>query len=213
MSLDNVYINEIISERTRKVGGYYIDVWDGFVAENGDFVSTGPALDGQTRRLRANDGVHFTKAGQRKLAHYAERELVRLFDSRPNRTAPKLPEATPEASKGTDGQSANVKPVAGPVLPLTQFSGAAGGELAGAPSTSKVNLPTSDPSLSRMLIDGRPVDPQAGRADDFRWPPARATSAATTPEPAAPVPTTADAPKDAAPAIRPVIAEPKNPKR
>ena len=80
MSLDAVYLNEILAERTRKVGGYYVDVWDGFVAENGDFMATGPALDGQTRRLRASDGVHFTKAGQRKLAHYVERELVRLFE-------------------------------------------------------------------------------------------------------------------------------------
>ncbi len=87
MSLDAVYLNEILSERTRKVGGYFIDAWDGFVAENGDFMATGPALDGQTRRLRASDGVHFTKAGQRKLAHYAERELLRLFDARPGRDA------------------------------------------------------------------------------------------------------------------------------
>src|SRR5262249_16534702 len=82
LSTDVVYIDEILAERTRKVGGFYVDAWDGFVNDAGDFMATGPALDGQTRRLRAADGIHFTKAGQRKLAHYVERELIRLFDSR-----------------------------------------------------------------------------------------------------------------------------------
>jgi hypothetical protein len=170
MSLDMVYMNEILSERTRKAGGYYIDVWDGFVAENGDYMATGPALDGQTRRLRNSDGIHFTKAGQRKLAHYVERELVRLFDSR---RTPKLPQAPgPEAAK-PDGKpaTANARPLAGPVIPLTQITGH-GDTLAGAPAkpATRVKLPTTDPNLARMLVDGRPVDPIAGRADDFRWP-------------------------------------------
>jgi hypothetical protein len=207
MSLDAIYINEILSERTRKTGGYYIDVWDGFVAENGDFMATGPALDGQTRRLRANDGVHFTKAGQRKLAHYVERELVRLFDSRPGR-GPKMPDIPPEAVKPAPDAPAgtpNARPLAGPIMPLTQISGP-GGTLAGGPGTpvTPARLPTTDPNLSRMLIDGRPVDPVAGRADDFRWPRqgADASAAKATPDNA-----------EAPPETRPVMAEPKDTKK
>ena len=207
MSLDAVYINEILSERTRKIGGYYVDVWDGFVAENGDFMATGPALDGQTRRLRANDGVHFTKAGQRKLAHYVERELVRLFDSRPGR-GPKMPQETvPEAAKlAPDNKAAapNARPLAGPVVPLSQISGG-GGALAGAPGTpTRAKLPTNDPNLSRMLVDGRPVDPIAGRADDFRWPRPDAGVSAAKAEP--------DETPAETPGVRPVLTEPKNTK-
>ena len=208
MSLDGIYINEILSERTRKIGGYYVDVWDGFVAENGDYMATGPALDGQTRRLRASDGVHFTKAGQRKLAHYVERELVRLFDSRPGR-GPKMPqEAAPEAAKpAPDKKTAapNARPLAGPVVPLLQISGG-GGALAGAPGSAatRTRLPTTDPNLTRMLVDGRPVDPIAGRADDFRWPRQDAGVSAAKAEPD-------EAPADA-PEVRPVLAEPKNTK-
>lgn len=215
MSLDAAFINEILSERTRKIGGYYIDVWDGFVAENGDFMATGPALDGQTRRLRASDGVHFTKAGQRKLAHYAERELVRLFDSRPGRSAPDALLGQPQQPQAGVGQptAPNVKPIAGPVMPLSQITSAGGGVLVGAPgasSTTKVNLPTADPNLARTLVEGRPVEPVAGRADDFRWPPQQAQA-----EPAAAKPEAADnASAQEAPAqdtaLRPVIAEPKN---
>ena len=222
MSLDAIYINEILTERTRKVGGYYVDVWDGFVAENGDYMATGPALDGQTRRLRASDGVHFTKAGQRKLAHYVERELVRLFDSRPGRT-PKLPQdaATEQRALAPAGQAAtpSVRPLAGPVMPLTQTSGI-GGALLGAPvpaaSSVKVTLPTTDPNLARTLVEGRPVEPVPGRADDFRWPPQTAAVAApaggATPAENAPenaAETSAESPTS----LRPVIATPKNPKK
>ncbi len=213
MSLDAVYLNEILAERTRKVGGYYVDVWDGFVAENGDFMATGPALDGQTRRLRATDGVHFTKAGQRKLAHYVERELVRLFDSRPGRTPVVPRDSTPEVSaKPPVGQATAPasRPVAGPVLPLSQLSGPAG-PLAGAPglanaaAQAKVTLPT-DPNSTRTLLEGIPVEAMAGRADDFRWPiPGSVTETApqTPTEPSA-----VDSPS--VPQLRPLIAPPKD---
>jgi hypothetical protein len=170
MSLDAVYINEILSARARKTGAFYVDAWDGFVAENGDYMATGPALDGQTRRLRASDGVHFTKAGQRKLAHYVERELVRLFDSRPGRTPRTPPGATPE-KPAPDGLAAapHARPLAGPIIPLNQTTGTAD-VLAGAPTQGKPRLPTTDPNLASMLVDGRPVEAVPGRADDFRWP-------------------------------------------
>ncbi len=181
MTLDAVYINEILAERTRKVGGYYVDVWDGFVAENGDYIDSGPALDGQKRRLRAPDGVHFTKAGGRKLAHYVERELVRLFDSRPglNPLTPReiSPENSGKPSSPTPGQVSTgpaARPVAGPVLPLSQLSGPTAGALVGAPggappTQARISLPT-DSNSARTLLEGMPVEPVAGRADDFRWP-------------------------------------------
>jgi len=216
MSLDAVYLNEILAERTRKVGGYYVDVWDGFVAENGDFMATGPALDGQTRRLRASDGVHFTKAGQRKLAHYVERELVRLFDSRPGRT-PTIPrDSAPEiSSKPPPGQIAAPasRPLVGPVLPLSQMSGPVA-PLAGAPSPAsaptqaKVTLPT-DANSARTLLEGVPVEPIAGRADDFRWPPQEAVVEAA---PGAPnTPSAADTPVTQQ--LRPLIAPSKDTRR
>jgi hypothetical protein len=171
MTLDTIYLNEILAERTRKIGGYYVDVWDGFVTENGDYMDIGPALDGQKRRLRASDGVHFTKAGGRKLAHYVERELVRLFDSRPGRTPAVPQEIEPDiSSKAVPA----VRPVAGPILPLSQLSGPSAGALVGAPSATQTqargSLPT-DPISARTLIEGTPVEPISGRADDFRWPP------------------------------------------
>src|SRR5690606_30574204 len=66
---DMPYINEILRERAAAKGVLFVDVWDGFVNENDEFITMGPALDGQIRRLRIADGVHFTRAGARKLAH------------------------------------------------------------------------------------------------------------------------------------------------
>ena len=63
------------AERAAANDVLYVDVWDGFVNEGGEFVTMGPALDGQTRRLRIADGVHFTRAGARKIGHSVELEL------------------------------------------------------------------------------------------------------------------------------------------
>jgi hypothetical protein len=129
---------------------------------------TGPALDGQTRRLRLPDGVHFTKAGARKLAHYVERDLIRLFDLGRGRGLQLPQEAPPEVAPPPAG-----RPVAGPVLPLTQPAGPVG-QLAGAGPRA---ASPADPVAARVLTEGLPPTPVAGRADDFRWPPAAAAAA------------------------------------
>lgn len=65
-----------------RAGIVYIDVWDGFVDENGKYSNYGPDYEGQTRRLRSSDGVFFTKYGALKLAHYVERDLRRYMSNR-----------------------------------------------------------------------------------------------------------------------------------
>jgi hypothetical protein len=154
---DLPYINEILRERAQALGVLYVDIWDGFVNEADAFITMGPALDGQIRRLRMADGVHFTRVGARKLAHYVERDLIKMFESRGGQ--PIIPQETPEPVPAG-------RPVAGPVLPLTQPAGPVG-QLAGggAPLGN-----TSDALARRVLVEGIPVEPVAGRADDFRWP-------------------------------------------
>src|SRR5262249_21020563 len=76
---DAVYLNDLYRARAEKAGIVYVDIWDGFVDENGKFTYYGPDFEGQNRRLRSDDGVHFTKNGARKLAHYVEREIRRFM--------------------------------------------------------------------------------------------------------------------------------------
>ena len=74
---DIPFLNDLYRSRADKAGIIYIDIWDGFVDEDGRYAQSGPDVEGQTRRLRTGDGVYFTQAGARKLAHYVEREVQR----------------------------------------------------------------------------------------------------------------------------------------
>lgn len=70
-------MNEIFREKAFVNGVKFIDTWNGFADQFGRYSAFGPDLSGQVRRLRADDGVHFTMKGYRKLAHFVEREIRR----------------------------------------------------------------------------------------------------------------------------------------
>jgi len=153
------FLNDLFREHADKDGIGYIDVWDAFVDEDGDFAMRGPDVNGQTRLLRAADGLNFTKPGARKLALYLEREIGRTV----LHPAPAEP---PVAARGTipPPGKPDERPVAGPVVPLTEVPPSVKGEaLLGAAK------PAQAPSNPRLL-GGEPAAPARGRADDFSWP-------------------------------------------
>ncbi|MBS0247244.1 MAG: DUF459 domain-containing protein [Proteobacteria bacterium] len=158
---DVSYLNDLYRARAEKAGAVYVDVWDGFVDEEGKYTTFGPDYEGQMRRLRSGDGVYFTKYGARKLAHYVEREIRRYMA---NRGPIALPMG-PAAPMPSDGKPA-ARPLAGPVVPLTTITSntdqLAGGNAAAA---------RADASATAVLVKGDSVAPAPGRADDFIWPP------------------------------------------
>jgi uncharacterized protein len=158
---DAVYLNDLYRARAEKAGAIYIDVWDGFVDEAGKFTTNGPDYEGQVRKLRSGDGVYFTKYGARKVAHYVERELRRYMSNRSLQIS--LPTG-PVAPLPADGKSA-VRPLAGPVVPLTVTPGNSD-ELLGGSGTSSAH---GDAIATRVLVKGEPVPAPPGRADDFVW--------------------------------------------
>jgi lysophospholipase L1-like esterase len=162
---DAAYLNELYRSRSERAGIVYVDVWDGFVDEAGRFVAQGPDFEGQIRRLRSGDGVYFTKAGARKLAHYVEREIER---ANVNRILPvALPSEPVLPAPGSRPGGPAARPLAGPVVPLTATTGQAE-ELLGAGRPARpVN---SDPAAIRVLVKGEPIVAPVGRADDFNWP-------------------------------------------
>jgi hypothetical protein len=172
---DMVYLNDLYRGRAEKAGAIYIDVWDGFVDEAGKYSNFGPDFEGQVRRLRSNDGVHFTKYGARKLAHYVERELRRYMSNRALQIS--LPSG-PVTPAPADAKS-KVRPLAGPVMPLTTTP-ANSDELLGGSGTGTAH---GDVIATRVLVKGEPVVAPAGRADDFAWP--RGGNANSTPPVAA----------------------------
>jgi hypothetical protein len=200
---DAGYLNDLYRARAEHAGIVYVDVWDGFVDENGKFTYMGPDFEGQNRRLRSGDGVHFTKAGARKLAHYVERELRRFMS---NRAMPMAMPSSPQLQNAPSEPAA--RPVAGPVMPLTTAA-SGGDELLGGGASRPAH---SDPVATRVLVKGEPVAPAVGRADDFKWPrgsdagaaaPPPPTTAAPRAEPASPLKPAQPTPKpDAKQAVR-----------
>jgi hypothetical protein len=181
---DSSYLNELYRARAEKAGIVYVDVWDGFVDEQGRFSPQGPDFEGQTRRLRSADGIYFTKAGARKLAHYVEREIDR---SEANRALPvALPIEVPAPGAKAGGPSA--RPLVGPVIPLTvSATGGAAEELLGGARPAARPLP-ADSLATRVLIKGEPIAAPTGRADDFNWPRGSAATVTSEPIPQTPVP-------------------------
>lgn len=164
VSADLSYLNDLYRSRAEKAGITYIDTWDGFIDEAGRFVMQGPDFEGQIRRLRSADGIHFTQAGARKLAHYVEREIQRSLMTRATPVAlPATDEPPSQAPAVRSGPTP--RPLAGPVMPLTTPSEA--DELLGGTSTRQT---ASDAIASRVLVRGEATHVPAGRADDFAWP-------------------------------------------
>lgn len=180
LSGDFAVFNDIYRERVLAAGGIYVDLWEAFVDEENRFVMTGPDLSGQPARLRTADGVHFTRAGARKAAHFIEQELRRLMDTagpttilalqnpgmneQQQRSIEQIIDASiPPLPEPPGVPSIPVKPLAGPILPLNQASISPGGALVTA---GRRLTPVSE----SVFVDGSPPEPVSGRADDFSWP-------------------------------------------
>jgi hypothetical protein len=71
------FMNEIFREKAFINGAKFVETWSAFTDQSGRYSAYGPDMQGQVRRLRANDGVHFTMRGYLKLAHFVEKELRR----------------------------------------------------------------------------------------------------------------------------------------
>ena len=157
---DMSYLDELYRARAEKAGITYVDIWDGFVDEQGHYTQQGPDFEGQTRRLRTYDGVHFTKYGAEKLAHYVDHDLRRMLTNR----------VVPVALPGPEEQSPakGARPAVGPVVPLGAIGGGEGGELLG--SANHAAQKESDPVATRVLSRGDSIPAAPGRADDFSWP-------------------------------------------
>jgi uncharacterized protein len=180
LSADALAFNEFYHAYAEKSGATYIDIWEAFADEASKYSAIGPDINGQTVRLRANDGIHFTKAGARKLAHFVEPEIRRNLDELQSNTEP-APHLANVPSPDDAGTPSNLpalpgseappapKPVAGPILPLTGPVLAPGGELATRVTAGAANN-TARTLIEQTLQEGRPLAPKPGRADDFAWP-------------------------------------------
>lgn len=193
LSTDLIAFNDLYRERVQRANAVFVDIWPGFVDEENRYSQNGPDLSGQPARLRTGDGVHFTRAGARKAAHFAESEIRRLLGGAAA-AAPiiALPGSLPDLTDETLDPAARAaaadrlidaampllpqppslgglapRPVAGPVHTLTRVELSEGGALLTTPPkfTGETAYITE-----RALVHGVAPAPRAGRIDDFRWP-------------------------------------------
>ncbi|PDT47847.1 DUF459 domain-containing protein [Sinorhizobium fredii] len=163
MTADMVTFNGIYLEEVEKVGGQFIDIWDGFVDEEGKFVLTGSDINGQQVRLRGSDGINLTKAGKRKLAFYVEKDIRKL-----------LGEAAADAAvPGAEGLKDLVvtAPLANEDIVKTPPIGVTDPELDGATALLGAGAPpkVTGKSPRDLLVEkGEVPAAPAGRIDDFR---------------------------------------------
>ncbi|GAB6844943.1 hypothetical protein HNR00_000056 [Methylorubrum rhodinum] len=198
LTRDYASINDLVRERVQKAGQTYVEIWQGFVDDRNRFAANGPDVEGQQARLRTADGIHFTSAGARKVAHFADVELKRLMGARGGLPAeqPAAPVATTAPPEGAPASGASnlddtaaidrkitamlpslPEPPGIPTLPVKPAAGPVV-PLGRAETAPGGTLMTGRPSegdatgtRERSLQRGAAPLPQPGRADDFRWPP------------------------------------------
>lgn len=73
-------LNELYKNATEAAGGYFVNIWDGFINAQGQFSFSGYDINGKITRLRTNDGIHFTFEGKRKLVSYLRKPLETILN-------------------------------------------------------------------------------------------------------------------------------------
>lgn len=166
LNQDYAYFNELYRERAYRHGIQFVDIWNSFVDEAGNYTATGPDINGERRQLRAEDGLHFTSAGNRKLAHFVAREIRRDF-GREGGLFLALPQGAtgPQPFMPSDEQ---LRTGVGEVVALTGAQGGLGTTLAGGPDPTP-EAPR-DSAYRQILLEGELPETSPGRSDDFSWP-------------------------------------------
>lgn len=150
-------MNDVLRERAYVNGMKFIDAYAGFLDENGGYSGWGPDLTGKIVKLRDGDGVYFTMAGNRKLAHFVERDLRRdLKQAQAARSVPLL---------GGADEQAKINPGKAVVNASADSDPAAAAASAGSAVTVKPNAPSEgDQAADNGRISLKTVTP-TGRED------------------------------------------------
>ncbi len=81
-------VNAIVRESAARYDVKFVDTWDEFADDQGQYNAYGPDIRGRMRRLRMDDGIHFTGPGDRMLASTVERVLRADLDNAAGASAP-----------------------------------------------------------------------------------------------------------------------------
>lgn len=202
-SSDMAKLNDIYKERTSRAEARFVDLWDSFSDEKGQYSAFGPDINGQIVKIRAADGVHFTPTGAVSVAHFVAEEIRKLYEGRkpaavaarpeepaaatpkPTATTPPIEFRPPVAAPATTAPSLADRPAIGPVQALGAPPVVAGAQLARRTATEAAALADAQDASAKALarhifVQGGDQPAQKNRADDATW-----IAPAATPTPAA----------------------------
>ena len=147
-------LNEIFRTRAAKAGAVYIDIWEAFLNDGGKYDASGPDVNGEIARLRAGDGIHFTKAGARKLAHFVEAEVKRGFEATAPKAEPEFAALPPFVPDETPAPPAIAMPAAAEPANIdinSLIRRAAEGEARAPEAQGAAPAPAPEPSIQASL--------------------------------------------------------------
>jgi uncharacterized protein len=81
---DMSLLNGIFADKAAQAGAVFIPLWKEFAGADGNYNAYGPGIDGQTTRLRADDGVHLSRDGYDVLARYLVQQTNGALSPDPN---------------------------------------------------------------------------------------------------------------------------------
>lgn len=166
MTADAVQMNQLYRKQVEGIGGEFVDIWDGFVDENGNFIVTGSDVNGQQVRLRTSDGINLTQAGRRKLAFYVEKPARRILGTQAS------PDLVRLDASSLPGLGLPTNPVEHTVpISLSDPNLDGGTELLGA-RPPPLALTRSPRDL--LVEQGEMTPAPPGRVDDYRLPAVKA---------------------------------------
>ncbi|MGM4911854.1 SGNH/GDSL hydrolase family protein [Rhizobium sp. 768_B6_N1_8] len=169
MTADAVQMNQLYRNQVESIGGEFVDIWDGFVNENGKFIVTGSDVNGQQVRLRTTDGINLTQAGRRKLAFYVEKPARRILGTQASPDLVRLDPGNLPALTLPTNPVEHTQPIS-----LSDPNLDGGAELLGAGNTPPVTLTKSPRDL--LVEQGEMAPAPAGRIDDYRMPTLKTTA-------------------------------------
>jgi hypothetical protein len=185
-----VALNQIFKDNAEKAGATFVDIFDDFADQGGQFDAFGPNIEGQKVKLRGPDGIHLTAAGGKKLAHFLDAEILKVLDKQEpantdiaalppdlSRTTDDVneqirremgqpaaltpgPKPAPVAEAAPEAPKPVVRPEAGPIASLATRPVSPGATLASVASPAASEA-------ARILRLGEPPRAAPGRADDF----------------------------------------------
>jgi uncharacterized protein len=164
MTASMLAFNDLYRKNAERIGGTFVDIWDGFVDEAGVFQQSGPDMNGLPARLRGSDGISLSKAGKRKAAFFIEKPLNQILGVTQSAPVAALPAPTAAGFIGpilpTPVVITRTEPIG---INDPELDG--GAELLGADLDAAKGQTKPQGGISNPLA----AAPKPGRINDFTW--------------------------------------------